>query len=244
MRLKFIVVDLLTDASGKHVLKLSHQDYPDKIFSAFVGSIKLEKTGPPNQLFVNDGKETPSAASPNINDVPDDEEDPEPVDDDADDVAEGENEGTADDEPPTDASDGATKDGDWSWSSFFDVIANDARGSHVKSDPSLKKLSRDELKKMEPVDFFNYSQRLQRNTRRSSAESASSKCALSASAIGGNHFVCSAMESISHVWTSMMIWMMNEQFICGLLAVFWSTSSYVVCVQFNFRCVKNLSIKF
>ncbi len=156
-RLKFIVKDLLMDASGKRVLKLFHQDYPDKIFSAFVASVKLEKSGPPNQLFLNDGRETSPAASAslNVNDAPNDDEDPEPVDDDADNMAEGE-EGTPDDNPPTDQSDGATMDGDWSWTSFFDAIANNARGSHVKSDPSLKKLSCEDLKKMEPVDFFNY----------------------------------------------------------------------------------------
>ncbi len=157
-RLKFTVCDLVTDGSGKHILKLSHQDYPNKIFSAFVGSVKLEKAGPPNQLFVNDGLRTSArgaAVSSNINDNPNDDEDPEPVDDDADNVAEGE-EGTADEPPPADGSDGATQDGDWSWTPFFDTIANDARGSHVKSDPSLKLLRCGELKKMEPVDFFNY----------------------------------------------------------------------------------------
>ncbi len=46
--------------------------------------------------------------------------------------------------------------GDWSWTSFFYAIANNTRGSHIKSDPSLKKLIREDLKKMEPVDFFNY----------------------------------------------------------------------------------------
>ena len=100
-RLKFIVKDLLMDASSKRVLKLFHQDYPDKIFSAFVASVKLEKSGPPNQLFLNDGRETSPAASAslNVNDAPDDDEDPEPVDDDADNMAEGE-EGTPDANPP------------------------------------------------------------------------------------------------------------------------------------------------
>ncbi len=89
------------DASGKRVLKLFHQDYPDKIFSAFVALVKLEKSGPPNQLFLNDGQETSPAASAslNVNDAPNDDEDPEPVDDDADNMAEGE-EGTPDDNPP------------------------------------------------------------------------------------------------------------------------------------------------
>ncbi len=39
---------------------------------------------------------------------------------------------------------------------FFDTIAYDASGSNVKSDPSHKLLGHGELKKMEPVDFFNY----------------------------------------------------------------------------------------
>ncbi len=101
MPLKFTVCNLFTNASGKHILKLSHQDYPNNFFS-FFGSVKLEKAVPPNQLFVHNGLQTlarGAAASSNINDDLNDDEDPEPVVDNADNVAEGK-QGTADEPPP------------------------------------------------------------------------------------------------------------------------------------------------
>ncbi len=75
----------------------------------------MEKTGPPNQLFINNGLRTSAqgaAASSNINNIPNDDEDPEPMDDDADNITEGE-EGTADEPPPVNGSDGATKNSFW-----------------------------------------------------------------------------------------------------------------------------------
>ncbi len=53
-RFKFIVTGLETGEDGKHRVKLTHVDHPKKTFYASVSAVKLEKTGPPNQLFCND----------------------------------------------------------------------------------------------------------------------------------------------------------------------------------------------
>ncbi len=54
IRHNFKVKGLQQDISGKNVLKLSHASYSKFVFTAFVGSVKLEWPGLSNQLFVND----------------------------------------------------------------------------------------------------------------------------------------------------------------------------------------------
>ncbi len=157
-RLTFRVDGLEQDAAGKNVLKLLHAAYPDKIFTTYVSSVRLEKPGPPNQYFVNDSPTTStrharrvagSAAQP-----VDGEEDVEPIEDAA--IDDGD-EGNPDAFPPSQGKvyNGPSSDGDWEWSAFFDCIANNARGSHPKHDPSIKNISLQRLKRMNPIDYFN-----------------------------------------------------------------------------------------
>ncbi len=78
-RLQFKVEGLEQDAQGKNVLKLSHVCFPNKTFTAFVKSVKLEQPGPPNQFFNNDGQQRLVSRAILAND--DAEEDCKPIED-------------------------------------------------------------------------------------------------------------------------------------------------------------------
>ncbi len=153
-RLQFKVNGLEQDALGKNVLKLFHVSYPDRIFTAFVNSVKLERPGPPNQFFSNDAQErsVPRAVLPDD----DDEEDCKLIED-------GAIEGSADDGEAGIAkaneavhANNPTTDGKWNWWAFFDLIANNARGATPKNDPVMKHILNPQmLRTWNPIDYFN-----------------------------------------------------------------------------------------
>ncbi len=57
---------------------------------------------------------------------------------------------------PNNNNNGPSVDGRWRWSTFFEKITADARGSMAKNDPSLPKASEANLKNWGPLKFFNY----------------------------------------------------------------------------------------
>lgn len=145
------VVKGISFLNERAILQLENARYPEKEFTAFAHSVKLEVPGPPNQYFV---AETPTA--PSRSNEEEEYEDVEPTEDGA--VGSDQEMGTNDNEEENDDenTNGETTDGDWKWSKFFETITNDARGAIAKSDPILKKGFHTQLKHWTPVDFFHY----------------------------------------------------------------------------------------
>ncbi len=75
LHFKFKVLE--QDTSSKNVIKLSNGHFPDKIFTAFVNSVKLEQPSPPKQLFTNNNQQ-PSVPRPILAED-DDVKDHEPI---------------------------------------------------------------------------------------------------------------------------------------------------------------------
>jgi hypothetical protein len=159
VRLRFRVDGIDRDPSGKNVLILSHSDYPGKVFTAFVRSVKLETAGPPNQLFSNDGVvgEQRVVRSPIPRAEPvEEEEDFEPVEDgvNADDGEEGTLDVLADMTAADDNN--PTTDGEWTWTAFTESIINDSRGANPKNDPAMKQMNMSQLRLWTPISFFKH----------------------------------------------------------------------------------------
>ncbi len=156
-RLQFKVEGLEQDPSGKNVLQLTHATYPNRIFTAFVVSVKLERPGPPKQRFINDSQ--PQLEEQTVQ-GPEDfvEEDPEPVEDSAiEGSANGEISAPEGATMAQDHSTNPTSDGDWNWTAFFDTIANDARGAATKNSAGLKHFVNTQLlRDWGPFDYFSY----------------------------------------------------------------------------------------
>ncbi len=124
---KFIITGLDTGDVGKHRVKLAN--HPKKTFYASVSAVKLEKSGPPNQLLRNDSPLPAADTAPPVNvNVADDRsaKDREPVENGAIDENNESEEGNADDTTnnnsgtaPNNINNGPTTDGKWSWTEFL-----------------------------------------------------------------------------------------------------------------------------
>ncbi len=154
--MRFVVV-ALEPYKNKYCLKLSCQDHREKCFCAFPSSVKIEKTGPPNQFFCNN-------ASPlQVKNRKDGEGDSEPIRDGVMNgnawLNHGEEIGMANDMTalaPNPTNEALSTDGKWTWTAFTQINNNDERGSAPKTDPGLKYENLAQTKNWTAVKFFNY----------------------------------------------------------------------------------------
>ncbi len=162
-------VEGIEKKNDKYQILLLCPLHPDKTFYAAPSSVKIVKTGPPNQLFRNDAP-SESTVEENVNvqeENEDGREDREPLEDGALDQNTPDGEiGTADDyafptlaPPNADASttvDGPSRDGNWSWTEFSQEILTDERGSAANYNPSLCYGHPIQLKYWKAINFSNY----------------------------------------------------------------------------------------